>query len=437
MPSAGATARVRMPCRSSSWAASACARSVGSGSRAGSSDHRPPLAAPVQPEGGRPRGRGRRPAGPRRAARAADAAGRPRGAAARVLCAVLPLPSQARSGASPSLVTWPVHTRSQTASATAAWLGEASSGRSWRTRSASAPRNQAPPRAEGLEDRGVQRARRAAARAGGRVRSATARGVQRDEPVVPGERPVARPDDLARGGQLVEHRRGVVGHARGQHVGLERRRRQHGARELLDHAGDPVDAAQRPRRGARARTRPTGWTPCQRGRNTPSACGATGSTSARSAASERRRSVRSTSASQNSSPVPPSTSGRSRPWTSTPSRSSRRRVSVTTATPQPNRAAACAAVNGPCVRACRRSRSPTGSGTTSVNTSGTPTGQGDPERVAQPPGVLDGGPLLRTLRGHAAEPHADQPPGALELGQPRRHLVADLGLGALGRARRR
>ena len=107
---------------------------------------------------------------------------------------------------------------------------------------------------------------------------------------MPGERAVPGPDDLAGGGQLVEHRRGRSRHARGQHVGLERRGGQDGAGELLDHARDAVDAPQRSRRRAAA-DRPTGCTPCHRGRKTPSACGATGSTSARSAASDRRRSV--------------------------------------------------------------------------------------------------------------------------------------------------
>ena len=244
--------------------------------------------------------------------------------------------------------------------------------------------------------------------------------------VVPGQRAVPRPDDLARGGQLVEHRRGVVAArapaARGSPAP---RRAGRTPASCSTTRATPSTPRSAPVAEARA-DRPTGWTPCQRGRKTPSACGATGSTSARSAASDRRRSGAARRRRRTRRPCRPARRGAGGPARARRLRSSRRSASVTTATPQPNRAAAARAVNGPCVRACRRSRSPTGSGTSSVNTSGTPTGSGDAEGVAQPPGVLDGRPLLGSLRRHAAEPDADHPPGALELDQPARHLVADL-----------
>ena len=69
-------------------------------------------------------------------------------------------------------------------------------------------------------------------------------------------------------------------------------------------AARPRSAARRrAARPSRPRSRPP--TPCQPWRKRESSTGVTGSTSARSAASERRRSIRSTSASQNSVPPPP------------------------------------------------------------------------------------------------------------------------------------
>ena len=65
-----------------------------------------------------------------------------------------------------------------------------------------------------------------------------------------------------------------------------------------------------------------------------------------------------------------------------------------------------------CGRSGRPGR-PSGSRTGSRNASGTPTGSGGAERVAQAAGVLDGGPAL--LAGDA---HPDRPPGRFQLGQP-------------------
>ncbi len=101
----------------------------------------------------------------------------------------------------------------------------------------------------------------------------------------------------------------------------------------------------------------------------------TGSTSCRSLARLRRRMERSTSASHHSWPTPP---GRNSPVTTRPVPTSRWMVVVTTATPSPSRSATSAGTNGPCVRAYRPTRSPSGSATGSVKASGTPTGRAVP-----------------------------------------------------------
>ena len=106
-----------------------------------------------------------------------------------------------------------------------------------------------------------------------------------------------------------------------------------------------------------------------------STCGGTGSASRRSLARQRRRSSRSIPVSHHSVPRPP---GRNSPSATRPSAASRRSASVVTAVPRPNRCATVAAVNGPCVRAYLATRSPSGSGTGSVNASGTPGGSATP-----------------------------------------------------------
>ena len=111
---------------------------------------------------------------------------------------------------------------------------------------------------------------------------------------------------------------------------------------------------------------------CQAGRNRAYAAVLTGSTWARSAASERRRSTRSTPASHHWAPSVNS------PRTSAPSEAIRVSASSATRSPSPNRAAASAVVNGPRVRAYRPSSSPSGSATASVNAAGTPTGTATP-----------------------------------------------------------
>ena len=86
---------------------------------------------------------------------------------------------------------------------------------------------------------------------------------------------------------------GVAGHPGRQHQRLQRGGRDHRAGQLLD----------RPQQRRRCRATPDRAStpmPFQAGRNRANACFSTGSTSARSAASDRRRSSRSTSASTNS-----------------------------------------------------------------------------------------------------------------------------------------
>ena len=114
---------------------------------------------------------------------------------------------------------------------------------------------------------------------------------------------------------------------------------------------------------------------CHSGANRPSAGASTGSTSLRSAASERRRIERSTSASHHSRSSPP---GRNSPRTTRPCDSSEATAPATRSSPTPNRAATSAVPNGPWVRANRATRPSSGAGVGSVNTVGTPSGSDAP-----------------------------------------------------------
>ncbi|CAH0265172.1 hypothetical protein SRABI128_03245 [Microbacterium sp. Bi128] len=126
---------------------------------------------------------------------------------------------------------------------------------------------------------------------------------------------------------------------------------------------------------------------CQTGRNRAYATGGTGSTLPRIAASERIRSRRSTSVSHHSvsSPRPPVASGRKKPLDSRPCDSSRCSVSRATATPTPRRSATASVVNGPCVRANRATRSPSGSASGSRKAFGMPTGSAAPSASRRRP----------------------------------------------------
>src|SRR5690606_20662967 len=202
------------------------------------------------------------------------------------------------------------------------------------------------------------------------------RGSQGDPPVAPGEGTGPRPDHLTGGGQLVQQGRRVAGEACGQHQRLQGAGRHRYPGELLDHRVHLVGGGGAP----------------------PSP---TGSISLRSRASEARRSLRSTSASQYSSAEPPpASSGRSSPRTSWPVPVNRSSALCTTATPRPNRRAAASAVNGPRLRAYRMSSSPSGSAVGSVNASGTPTGSATPSASrtfpASSTGIHRSSPAMRT-----------------------------------------
>ena len=182
-----------------------------------------------------------------------------------------------------------------------------------------------PERGAPLADSG-RGARRAAVRSDGRdrrrrptaavgVRATSRAGAwsrkQQAHPAVGGaERPGADPHHLARGAQRVE-----VGRAVAADPGAAARRAR-GRRR----AGPPPAASRPPRPGRRAPpVRHADALP--RGQEAGEGGGSTGSTSRRSAASERRRSWRSTSASHHSRSMPP---GRNSPRTTRPCRSSAR-----------------------------------------------------------------------------------------------------------------
>ena len=133
--------------------------------------------------------------------------------------------------------------------------------------------------------------------------------VQRDAAVALAERLDADPDDFAGRRDRVEIRRIVAVDPRRQDLGLEDRRGQRRALQLLD------GVEQRIERRAAASPRPA-----RSSRTAPSTGCSTGSTSCRSFASERRRSMRSTPASVHSRPVPP---GRNSPSSSRPAAVSR------------------------------------------------------------------------------------------------------------------
>ena len=236
---------------------------------------------------------------------------------------------------------------------------------------------------------------------------------ERDPAVVAAEAAAPHPGDLAHRAELVEQPRLVARDAGRQDVAL-----QHGRR---DRRRRP--AGRRPRPGARARpcrgtaaaSAPgpaTGATPCQAGRNRPSAPGSTGSTSRRSRASDRRRSSRSTSGSHHSRSAPP---GRNSPRSSEPARE------------QPlERVLDDADRQAPAARRLGRQERPVGprpAGEQALERArrparGTPPGRRPaavtPDAVAVARDVLDRDPALL-----AGDPDADRAPGRGELGQPR------------------
>ncbi len=95
---------------------------------------------------------------------------------------------------------------------------------------------------ERLDDRGLQGVGLRRSRAGGAQHEIGR--VELDPAVVAGQRAGAGPHDLAGGGQLVEHRGGVVAYARRQHQRLPRRCRQRQTGQLVDRRQHTVGAAQ-------------------------------------------------------------------------------------------------------------------------------------------------------------------------------------------------
>ena len=299
--------------------------------RAAATSGRPPSAArpgPAIAAAGRGTGAGRpQQASPRRASRAAVR--RPAGARP-------PAGSRARSGASVSLLTSPAQTRSHSAVGDAA---SASSGAAVHRVGRACRKKSAPPPAEHVEHRLVQRVRssdRVGAGSGQRQRRGVGR-VQRHPAVAARQRAVPGPETSPAAVSSSSMRGRVAGHPGGQHQRLQRRRRA----PARPAAARPP-AARRRRRAARRRPRCR----CQAGRNRASAAGRPARPRPRSAASDRRRSSRSTSASHHSgSPAGARRAAVDRAGTRPadrrrPGAASRRSASVTTATPSPNRAAA-------------------------------------------------------------------------------------------------
>ena len=161
---------------------------------------------------------------------------------------------------------------------------------------------------------------------------------------------------------------------------------------------------------------------CHSGTNLPSAGASTGSTSLRSAASERRRIDRSTSASHHSRSRPP---GRNSPRTTRPCASSEATAPATRSSPMPNRAATSAIPNGPWVLA-NRATSPSSGGRRLREDAGDAERERRAERVPVAARVLD-----RDVPVLPPDPQADrapiefeivEPPGRIRV-RPRRHLL--------------
>ncbi len=286
-------------------------------------------------------------------------------------------------------MTSPAHTRSHSATSSSASV------ESGRRRAQLRPRSWRRVRASRCADGVVQRARRRIERAPtpGRAAASWSAKHSRIRPSRRPDRAGADPHHLARRAQLVEHRRPVAAHPRRQHVGLDRRGHER-ARRTARRAPRRAPPARADRRGCRA-------TPGGSGR---SAGRSTGSTSRRSAASDRRRSWRSTSTSHHSRCTP---SGRNSPCTT---RSSASRATIAPATRSavvPNRRATSSTTNGPCVRANRPTSSSSGRGDRLGERHRQPERQRAPERIAVAGGVL-GGRVARL----AADGDLDRPRSA-------------------------
>ncbi|GMA26436.1 hypothetical protein GCM10025864_41950 [Luteimicrobium album] len=250
---------------------------------------------------------------------------------------------------------------------------------------------------------------------------------------------VPAPQDLARRRQLVEQRGGVVPDPGGQHERLERRRRHGSARELLDGAQQTGDPAQGPRASGR---------PCARG------AGASGhALPGREEQPERPSGHRLDLGPQCGERAPPE-------------RPQHVGVAELVADPAERRGPQPAAHEGAGRRepaqhldddrareAVARRDVARGERTVRARVAphqvaervghgleehlGQPDRERDAQRVPQPGGVLDDGPLVLLVVRRPRDADAHDPARGLEPGQPGRGLRAPVGHGAGGERRRR
>ena len=230
--------------------------------------------------------------------------------------------------------------------------------------------------------------------------------MQHDPAVVTAEAAPADPGDLAERPELVEQARLVAGDAGREDVALQHGGGDRHARELVHDLGEALQRRV-PRSGAASDA--TGSTPCHAGRKRPSASGSTGSTSRRSRASERRRSIRSTSGSHHSRSEP---DGRNSPRTIVPAaraaRAHPRRPRAAGPSAPPARAR-----NGPWERAQRASSPSSAPVTASRNASGTPR-----RRRCPTPSRYRPTSSIATQRSSPAMRIAHGAPGGGELAEP-------------------
>ena len=291
-----------------------------------------------------------------------------------------PVPSTVRRAASVSLVRRPAHTdprRPQPGRRRSP--ARSASGSSMVARSASMRKNSPPPASRAASTASCSGVMVISAGAGSSSGAVSA-GASASQPSSPRSAPGPEPGDLARGRQLVEHGGVVVRHPA----------------EAASVAPTPTPAWARPPAGRSPRhrvragpRRPTaaragrppgrrGWpTCCQAGRKRARAAVGTGSTCARSAASDRRRRIRSTSRrTMVTGAAPAGTRPGHPPVGGQPAQQSRR-----PRTPGRTGPRASAVVNGAWVRAYRPSSSPSGSVTVSVKLPARPR-HGTPTRRA-------------------------------------------------------
>ena len=312
---------------------------------------------------------------PRRVRTAAPRYSRARGVLRAVRCACDPPPSSVRTGANVSFVTRPAHVRLHSASMTDC--------------SFSAPVEL--PQLRG-EVRAAARERRerccsssepgASSSSGGCERERRrVGGVQGDPAVAAGQRAVPRPDHLAGRGELVEHRGRVVRDpataARATPTRSPGSARPRAARSTaatpsmpFERAGDVLPHRQEPREGLLRDRLDAAADRRERAHPQPA----------------QHLGVAPLGLVRPAAPSPESVDAagrsRSRPG---PATSRRCRVSRATATPTPSRSATASAVNGPCVRAYRATRSPSGSASGSRKAVGMPTGSATPSASRRRP----------------------------------------------------